>query len=281
MKNSNIPKSEILNSTYKNYLTSRRVYIIKNIVLQYLKEFNFTKKYIFVIGLAILLCYSAHSFFNTAIVEKMGKEDGLFEWATFYYLFAASAVFFILFVKSKNVFFLLLFLILFFGAGEEISWGQRIFNYETPEIILKKNIQKEFNIHNLEVFNTLKSNGNESHGLQRLMELNFLFKVFTICFGILIPFFVFHFKFFKNLAFRFKLPVPPISIGIFFFLNWMAYRITRFLISGQVDSHAMIKKLRPTEIYESIAGLILLMVALFFLIERNKISPGKDIKDCI
>lgn len=37
----------------------------------------------------------------------------------------------------------------FFIAGEEISWGQRIFNIETPEFFLENNLQQETNLHNL------------------------------------------------------------------------------------------------------------------------------------
>ena len=39
--------------------------------------------------------------------------------------------------------------IFFFGAGEEISWGQRIFGVETPEWMEEHNRQKEMNLHNL------------------------------------------------------------------------------------------------------------------------------------
>jgi len=44
---------------------------------------------------------------------------------------------------------LYIFLAVFFIfiAGEEISWGQRIFNFETPEQF-SANLQNEFNIHN-------------------------------------------------------------------------------------------------------------------------------------
>ena len=44
---------------------------------------------------------------------------------------------------------LLLAIILFLMAGEELSWGQRIFNWKTPELIATYNIQKETNFHNL------------------------------------------------------------------------------------------------------------------------------------
>jgi hypothetical protein len=40
----------------------------------------------------------------------------------------------------------------FLCAGEEISWGQRILGFETPESVKAANLQNEFNIHNLQVF---------------------------------------------------------------------------------------------------------------------------------
>lgn len=36
-----------------------------------------------------------------------------------------------------------------FGAGEEVSWGQRIFGIETPEYFQQNNAQGEMTIHNL------------------------------------------------------------------------------------------------------------------------------------
>lgn len=42
-------------------------------------------------------------------------------------------------------------LIFFFGAGEEISWGQRIFGWESGEFFQEHNKQVETNIHNLVV----------------------------------------------------------------------------------------------------------------------------------
>ena len=36
-----------------------------------------------------------------------------------------------------------------FAAGEEISWGQRIFGFATPDFLLPWNYQKEFNVHNI------------------------------------------------------------------------------------------------------------------------------------
>ena len=44
---------------------------------------------------------------------------------------------------------ILLGIVLFFGAGEEISWGQRIFGIESSDYFKEKNTQGETNLHNL------------------------------------------------------------------------------------------------------------------------------------
>jgi hypothetical protein len=51
----------------------------------------------------------------------------------------------------RGVLLLLLGLTLFhlLCAGEEISWGQRLFGFATPEAVVKHNQQQEFNLHNL------------------------------------------------------------------------------------------------------------------------------------
>ena len=36
-----------------------------------------------------------------------------------------------------------------FAAGEEISWGQRIFGFATPDWLMRLNDQEEFNVHNI------------------------------------------------------------------------------------------------------------------------------------
>lgn len=50
---------------------------------------------------------------------------------------------------SAMVISVLLCLVLFVMAGEELSWGQRIFGWSTPESYAKINAQSETNLHNL------------------------------------------------------------------------------------------------------------------------------------
>jgi len=84
------------------------------------------------------------------------REDGPIEYATTIFLFC-SAVFSGLitsfFHRTKQKLFSLIYLVvtlgLVFFAFEEISWGQRIFDLETPDL-LSTNLQGETNIHNLD-----------------------------------------------------------------------------------------------------------------------------------
>lgn len=83
-------------------------------------------------------------------------EDGFIEWCTVVVLFCAMIVcgrrFLDLKGKRNGLFLtitgLLTFLCLF-GAGEEISWGQRIFGIETPDYLKDRNAQGELGLHNL------------------------------------------------------------------------------------------------------------------------------------
>lgn len=51
-------------------------------------------------------------------------------------------------VQALALFFMAL--IFFWAAGEEISWGQRIFSIPTPESLARINAQKELNLHNID-----------------------------------------------------------------------------------------------------------------------------------
>ncbi len=86
------------------------------------------------------------------------QEDAFFEWIQFVGYFNASVLFILHAWRLKRWpgwMRALLFLggiSLFFIAGEEISWGQRIFHIQNPEYFVERNIQKELSIHNLDFF---------------------------------------------------------------------------------------------------------------------------------
>jgi len=77
-------------------------------------------------------------------------EDLYGEWLQFF-LFAAAMFFSLRAVFSPSryrLFFTLLALACFYVTMEEISWGQRIFGWSSPEFFKDRNIQGETNLHN-------------------------------------------------------------------------------------------------------------------------------------
>ena len=102
-----------------------------------------------VTGLA--LSYLNHDWFRDYYVV----EDGLIEWLTVVGLVIGLCVcirrIWVLRHSRAGIFLTmttLLAVFFFFGAGEEISWGQRIFNIESSGFFKENNAQGEMNLHN-------------------------------------------------------------------------------------------------------------------------------------
>jgi len=87
--------------------------------------------------------------------SEWGQESGRFEWLTFWFA-AAGAVFLAIVVwrsrKSRlNILALGLCALAIFFAGEEIAWGQHLFQFEAPGFFAENNSQDEVTVHNLRV----------------------------------------------------------------------------------------------------------------------------------
>lgn len=95
------------------------------------------------------------------LYDRLSREDRLIENFTAVFL----AVTGILFLRSSAVslrekpfqyrnlrtaLYVFAGVVFLLAAGEEISWGQRIFGFETPENLLQLNDQNEFNFHNID-----------------------------------------------------------------------------------------------------------------------------------
>lgn len=240
-------------------------------LFMYLKEAGYTKFYILPASVLIALFYSMYYYMDAGTIGFLTEEDNLFEWATVLFFLAAGLISLRLFYLTKNIFFLLFFMAFVFAAGEEIAWGQRLFGFETPDAIKERNVQKELTLHNLELFNQIYLNGKPKEGLSRMLEINFLFRTGTLFYGILLPVLVFHFNFFRRITMRLRLPIPPVSVGVFFLINWMAYK----LVYSSMASY----KTGGSEIFECAGAFILFLICLFFFIERKNVCcAGIDVK---
>ncbi len=127
-----------------------------------MKSLTRTEKlgYSFLVLLFSIGIYYANTnleFFDTSYAQ----EDGFAEYGTAFmllsiFLLLFSRLFKLWSVKSATWRFgmFIMGLVFLFGAGEEISWGQRIFNIESSEYFIEHNAQKETNLHNMVVDGT-------------------------------------------------------------------------------------------------------------------------------
>lgn len=183
------------------------------------------RNYVLVVTLFLVLTYSVYLLFGDDTVIELGKEDGVFEYLTAIFFLVASIFFIKIYFSNRNGWFLLLALVFFIGCGEEISWGQRIFNLSTPNVLGRINTQNEINLHNIKIFNAT-----DNRGIAKFHTINFLYKLFWLTYGVFLPIAAFHIRSIFSITEKVRLPIPPVPIGVFFLINWLVFRIAMSFI---------------------------------------------------
>jgi len=186
-------------------------------------EYRKYKVYFYIAIASLVTLYGLSLIVDLDLAIKLNREDGLVENLSALAFFTTAIIFFILFIRTRHLINLLFALVFIFGAGEEISWGQRLLNFEVPEALNEINAQDEFNIHNLNVFNSVDDDG-AKQGISRFLGFNTLFFLFCLFYGILLPAFFMKLGFVRKIVERIHLPVPPLILGIFFLLNYLIFK---------------------------------------------------------
>jgi hypothetical protein len=224
-------------------------------------------KLIIIIIISILMAASyLILLLDQATIDSLVVEDGLVESIGTLGLLITSICFLIAFIETnkpnyrssvlliKRVSFLVLALVFFFGFGEEISWGQRIFNIETPDQWAEINRQGEINIHNLNVF----------HGTF-LNNTDRLFALFwgTLMVGVpLVSLYRPLGKFFKKV-----MPIFPIWFSFLFVFNYLIAKLPKILLA----SNGLYKGIHSTlaesivEIKETNFGILFAWAGLYLI----------------
>lgn len=123
-----------------------------------MKRYKLSLTEILILALLLVILIIGYILFFTNLPAFViyVEEDGTVEWLTVLGLILACIVSFSRFIrlfKKRNWWFLTITLgialLMFFGAGEEISWGQRILGIKSPEFFVENNSQHETNFHNL------------------------------------------------------------------------------------------------------------------------------------
>jgi len=151
---------------------------------------------------------------------------------------------------------LLLSLACLFIAGEELSWGQHIFNYEPPTSITSNNFQGEFNLHN----SKLIQSGNN--------ELSSIFFKLLMLYFILLPMLLEVFPTIDRCVKQIMIPVPSMLIAI----------IALIAKAGDIVNHKIVygpsferDSLHLGEAVESILELCLLILTfeIFYCLKNS------------
>ncbi len=88
--------------------------------------------------------------------------------------------------ESRPACYLLLGIFFFVAFGEELSWGQQVWGFSTPESISSVNRQRELNLHNLDIFDSHTRAGRKT-GWAALVTSNRLFDYFMVASFLLLP----------------------------------------------------------------------------------------------
>jgi hypothetical protein len=156
----------------------------------------------------------------------------------------------------KRLSYLGLAFVFFLGAGEEISWGQRIFGIETPEAWAEVNVQRETNLHNLEVFHN------------STLEYFNSDRLFALFWGVLmvgIPVLALLSPKLKGWLDQ-LLPIFPWSLGLLFIFNYLMAKVAKnyFLATGTFPGSRGLSQ-SIVEVKESVYGLLFMVVGLYLL----------------
>lgn len=226
-----------------------------------------SNKYVLLSGISVLIVASYFILLlEQSTIDALVVEDGWVESIGTIGLLITSICFVIAFFETKKterrhvykwikrISFLVLALVFFFGFGEEISWGQRIFNIETPAQWAEVNWQGETNLHNLNIFQ-----GTFFYNTDRL---------FALFWGVLmvgVPILSYSQpikKWLINL-----LPVFPVWFSFLFVFNYLVAKLPNVLL-GSNDLYKGVHSTLPesvVEIKESIFGILFAWAGIYLI----------------
>ncbi len=214
-------------------------------------------------------------------------EDRVVEWMQVYLLLIAGGLFFYQASRqhSYRLFFMLMVLLCFYVVGEELSWGQRLFGMQVPELFLRHNLQQEINLHNFIV-------GPYDTFIKRCSEWVLVFLlVFSAFYA---HSFSTRLKFIKFVKLRFAPPPPVFLISFFIAAALLELRllgvneaeIAELLITFSVAVYALFCWRKKRELQNNnlfwqgsfllISTLILALLTMMFMLQFPSLQAGMD-----
>ncbi len=160
----------------------------------------------------------------------------------------------------KRLFYLALVIIFLFGAGEEVSWGQWLFDFEPSGAISETNTQDEFNLHNQE----LPEGGTLSALMLRLFNLFWL--VFTVMIPIAAEIYRPARHFFEK-----YIPAIPLTMGLPLLLSYTVMRGLFIVTKSYSQFHYLLG-----EVDESNLSVVFVIIAAYIVFEKLPLSAGNQ-----
>ena len=204
------------------------------------------------------------------------REDGFLENVSAIYYLLATIGCLLLFANAKNFrdpakqaiyfsltrryAFLMLGLIFFVSLGEEISWGQRLIGFDTPETVAARNVQGEFNIHNLELFNPRTMDEAPKEGLAAIFTARRVFIALFAFYLFVLPLLHTFSRSIRQLTKYLYIPVPPLWMGLLYVGN-----ILLFMGLNRIFTNNQMLKNGISEVEELNISFLLMLVPFIFL----------------
>ena len=214
---------------------------------------------VFCVG--ILLCTL---FLNDRILSELIKENGLVESAgVVFYFFALFILVRVSLKRKEKLFPITWALLCVIFIGEETSWFQHYFNYEVPAIE-QINVQNEFNIHNLEIFQGGKLTGSEVNWAEAFLKSQNLFRVGFFGYFLILPLLSRN-RIVNALLERFDYRKP----GSLFLSSLTIVFVVSFIFVPEASS---ITKKALAETREMLYAFYILLYVIFYIRPKNKFA---------
>jgi hypothetical protein len=155
----------------------------------------------------------------------------------------------------------------FICFGEEISWGQRLFDYAVPAWLADINRQDEWNLHNLAWFHAQTMDGVEKSFWARLLVMDRLLAFFQLALCTLVPVVTAYSALLRIWAARIGLPIVPWWIAGFV----PAHVLTTQVLYALVGDNTIVGDALD-ETKESVRAFIFLLVAIWAYRQTPTIS---------
>lgn len=185
------------------------------------------------IGTILFLSTIYLHYFQPVVFVRLIAEDHWGEWITFLGFLSASVFCGWLFLvhdsKLGKLWFFILTLGSFFIAMEEISWGQRLFVFSTPQYFVGNNFQGEMTFHNIDGFWPSENKWN---------NMKFFGTVFLF-YGFILPLATKLSIKIKLFFERIFLPIPSLAISPFFIAVCIFFNFNPLIKSDELGEMFM------------------------------------------